>query len=84
MKRLGENGLIRAKDLLLYAATCVSGLDMLVIPADEEKMTDFIKDVYAVYAVKKRPLATRLIPVPNKPGDKISLGRFGETPVIHY
>jgi uncharacterized protein (UPF0210 family) len=84
LKRLGENGLIRAKDLLLYAATCVSGPDMLVIPADEEKLASFIKDVYAVYAVKKRPLATRLIPVSNRPGDKVSLGRFGETPVISY
>jgi uncharacterized protein (UPF0210 family) len=84
LKRLGEKGSIRAKDLLLYAATCVAGPDMLVIPEDEEKLTRFIKDVYAVYTLKKRPLATRLIPVPSKPGDKISLGRFGETPVIPY
>jgi uncharacterized protein (UPF0210 family) len=84
LKRLGENESIRAKDLLLYTATCVSGPDMLVIPADEEKLAGFIKDVYAVYTVKKKPLATRLIPVPSKPGDKINLGRFGETPVIPY
>jgi uncharacterized protein (UPF0210 family) len=84
LKRLGEKGLMRAKDLLLYAATCVSGPDMLVIPADEEKLANFIKDVYAVYSIKKRPLATRLIPVSNKPEDKINLGRFGETPVIPY
>jgi len=84
LKKLGENGLIKARDLLLYAATCVSGPDMLVIPADEKKLAGFIKDVYSVYAIKRRPLATRLIPVSGKSGDKISLGRFGETPVIHY
>lgn len=84
LKKLGENGSIRAKDLLLYTATCVSGPDMLVVPEDEEKLAGFIKDVYAVYTFKKRPLAARLIPATCKPGDKINLGKFGETAVIPY
>ncbi|MBS7634340.1 DUF711 family protein [Candidatus Bathyarchaeota archaeon] len=84
LKKLGEAESIRAKDLLLYTATCVSGPDMLVVPEDEEKLASFIKDVYAIYTFKRRPLAARLIPTTGKPGDKIDLGRFGETTVIPY
>ncbi|MCD6464794.1 DUF711 family protein [Candidatus Bathyarchaeota archaeon] len=84
LKRLGEEGLIKARDLLLYTATCVAGPDMIVTPADEEKLAGFIKDVYVIYTIKRRPLATRIIPVSGKPGDKVDLKRFGEVSVIPY
>lgn len=84
LKRLGEEGLIRARDFLLYGSTCVAGPDMIVTPANKEKLACFIRDVYAIYAIKKRPLATRIIPVSGKPGDKIDLKLFGEVSIIPY
>lgn len=84
LKKLGEDGLIKARDLLLYTATCVAGPDMIVTPADREKLAHFVKDVCAVYMIKRKPLATRIIPASGKPGDKIDLKIFGKASVIPY
>ncbi len=80
----GRKGLLRARDLLLYSSTCVAGPDMIVVPMDRERLAGFILDVYALWLVKKRPLANRIIPVDGKPGDRVSLGKFGDVYVIDY
>lgn len=57
---------------------------MIVVPMDRERLAGFILDVYALWLVKKKPLATRIILADGKPGDRISLGRFGDVYVIDY
>lgn len=82
--RFGEEGLLRARDFLVYASSCVAGVDMVVVPADLEKLAGLISDVAALAEVKRRPLGFRAIPVSAPPGDKVRLGKFGEPPVIPY
>ncbi len=80
----GAKGLIRARDLLLYSSTCIVGPDMIVVPASIESVSYFILDTYSIWCTKNRAMALRIIPVPNKPGDTVKLGKFGEIPVINY
>ncbi|MEM0000226.1 MAG: DUF711 family protein [Desulfurococcaceae archaeon] len=80
----GASGLIRARDFLAYAATCVAGLDMVVVPENREMFTQLVASTMAVAYVKSRPLALRAIPVTGNPGDIVDLKRFGKVPVIPY
>lgn len=82
--KLGEEGLLRARDFLIYASSCVAGVDMVVVPMDLEKLAGLISDVAALAEVKRRPLGFRAIPVSASPGDKVRLGKFGEPAVIPY
>lgn len=82
--RLGENKLLRARDFLLYASTCVAGVDMIVVPEDVETLAGLIIDTATIALVKKRPLGFRAIPVNEDPGNKVKLGKFGEITVIDY
>lgn len=80
----GANGLIRARDFLAYAATCVAGLDMVVVPESREKFAQLVASTMAIAYIKSRPLAFRAIPVAGLPGDTVDLKRFGKVPVIPY
>lgn len=80
----GANGLIRARDFLAYAATCVAGLDMVVVPENREKFTQLVASAMTIAYIKSRPLALRAIPVASLPGDTVNLKRFGKVPVIPY
>lgn len=80
----GLKGLIRARDFLAYASTCVAGVDMIVVPEDKNKLSCLIASTMALASVKSRPLSLRVIPVPARPGDVIDLKRFGKVPVLPY
>ncbi|MEM4487194.1 MAG: DUF711 family protein [Desulfurococcaceae archaeon] len=80
----GAKGLIKAKDFLAYASTCVAGVDMLVVPEGKDKLTQLIASAMALANTKSRPLSLRVIPVASKPEDIIDLKRFGKVPVLSY
>jgi len=80
----GGRNLITARDFTRYASTCVAGIDMLVLPSSVEKLARLIMDAYSLSKIKSRPLALRVIPVNEEPGEKIRLGKFGEVFVIGY
>lgn len=80
----GAKGLIKARDFLFYASTCVAGVDMIVVPEDETTLALLIASGMALSKVKQRPMSFRAIPVQSKPGDFIELGKFGKIPVIQY
>lgn len=80
----GSKGLIRARDFLLYASTCVAGVDMVVVPSDLEKLRNLILDSLSIRMVKKKPFSFRAIPVSGKPGEWVKLGKFGDAVILEY
>lgn len=80
----GGSGLLKARDFLRYASTCVAGVDMIIVPSNIEKLAGLIMDSYSLSMVKSRPLSLRVIPVNKEPGEKVELGKFGESFVIGY
>lgn len=82
--RYGEKGIVKARDFLLYATTCVAGVDMVVVPEDVDSLAKLIADTAAIALMKKKPVWLRAIPVNLKPGEKVKLGRFGEVAVLDY
>lgn len=84
LKKMGEMGLVRARDFVKYSSACVAGVDMVVVPWDPGELAKLILDTYVVSEIKKRPIALRAIPAPGKPGDKVALGKFGEASIIPY
>ena len=82
--KMGEEKKLRARDFILYASTCVAGVDMIVVPEDTEKLAQLIASTMALARVKNEPVSLRSIPVPGKPGDIVDLKRFGKIPIINY
>lgn len=80
----GMEGKISAKDFLRFSSICVSGPDMIVIPNNRSKLIGYIRDSLALGRSKGKPMGLRIIPVDNKVGDKIVLGKFSEVYVIDY
>ncbi|MEM1675206.1 MAG: DUF711 family protein [Desulfurococcaceae archaeon] len=80
----GGRGCLKARDLILYTSTCVAGPDMIVVPESIEKLAKYMLDTYSIWVFKKKPIALRAIPVSNKPGDSVDLGKFGKVYVIDY
>lgn len=80
----GARGLVRARDFLLFASTCVAGVDMIVVPWGPRELAYMIASTMAIKHAKNRPLSLRAIPVNANPGDIIDLGRFGKIPVLSY
>lgn len=80
----GLKGLLRARDFLNLATTCVAGIDMVVVPENRPRLAGLIADAMSIAKTKSRPIAARIIPVPAQPGDLVNLGRFGKAPVIPY
>ncbi len=81
---IGGKGLIRARDLLYLSTICVAGPDMIVAPNDKEMLRSFIKASFTLGIDTGRVKALRIIPVSEKPGNLVDLGRFGKIPVIDY
>lgn len=83
MKARVSEGDVTARDLARLSGACLAGLDMAVIPYEEDKVAGLILEVAAYSKAKGLPLGVRLIPLEGvEPGDKIGLDRFGETPVL--
>ncbi|WP_245526467.1 DUF711 family protein [Desulfurococcus mucosus] len=80
----GGRGLLRARDFLRYASTCVAGVDMIIVPSSVEGLARLTLDAYSLSRVKSRPLSLRAIPVDGEPGGRVRLGRFGEPFIIGY
>ena len=73
----------RAIDLARLAGVCLAGLDLVVVPADEEGVAGLLLELRGYSVAKGRPLGARIVPVEDvEPGDRVVLDKFGETPVI--
>jgi len=85
LKARAAEGEVRARDLARLSGACLAGLDMVIVPYVEGMVAGLILEVAGYSRAKDKPLGVRLIPLEGvEPGDKISLGRFGETPVIGH
>ncbi len=83
LKLRAAEGVLRASDLARLSGVCLAGLDMAVVPYDRDAVAGLILEVAAYARASGKPLGVRLIPLQDvEPGDKVDLGRFGETPVI--
>ena len=82
--KYGSEKLLKARDFLRFASTCVAGVDMVVIPNEKQNLEKLILDAYSIRLVKKKPLAFRAIPVPGSPGDSVELGKFGRPVILEY
>ncbi len=83
LKARASEGELTARDLARLAGVCLAGLDMAIVPYDENAVAGLILEVAAYAHAAHKPLGVRLIPLSDvDPGDKIDLGRFGHTPVI--
>ena len=72
-----------ARDLARLAGVCLAGLDLVVVPADVDKVAGLLLELKGYAMAKGRVLGARIIPVEDvEPGDKVYLDKFGETPVI--
>jgi len=75
LARRSAEGLLSAKDLLLFSAVCGAGLDTLPLPGDIslEELSAVLLDVAALAHRLDKPLTARLLPIPGKrPGDSTS------------
>ena len=61
-------GVLTAKDLLLFSTVCGAGLDTLPLPGDSspEQLSALLLDVAALACRLNKPLTARLMPVPGK------------------
>ena len=83
LKARVSEGEVNARYLAMLSGVCVAGLDMVAVPADEAGIAGLILDVASYSRAKGRTLGVRVIPVEGaEPGDKVDLGRFGESPII--
>jgi hypothetical protein len=85
LKERVREGSVRLSTLASYMYACVSGIDMVVVPAKlwtRELAEAIIKEVWAASYIKSMPLGIRVIVAEAEPGDDVELGRFGRTPVI--
>jgi len=66
------NGDIRVSDLLLTSTTCGCGIDMVPITGwgIHKSVSSLFFDIYALSNALEKPLALRILPIPNsRPGD---------------
>ncbi|RLE66126.1 MAG: hypothetical protein DRJ38_02475 [Thermoprotei archaeon] len=84
LKRRVREGDIGFKELMMYCLACVAGLDMVPIPewTEDKVLIHLFKDLFTIYAIKKKVLGVRLIPVNVEAGEEVDLGIFGKTPVL--
>ncbi len=79
LKKLASEGTLRLRDLTLYSAFCVAGVDMVNVPDDPFITEGVGKDLLAAASLKGRPVGMRLIPSPQ--GD-IAIKAFGHIPQL--
>jgi len=76
LARRYAEGTYSVRDLMLFSTVCATGLDTVVISADEgvEKIARLYCDVATLAVTLKKPLSVRLMVVRNKkPGDMVHL-----------
>ena len=84
LMKYGAQGLLKARDFLVYASTCVAGVDMIVVHEDVHTLAKLIASTMALARVKNRPLPFRAIPGSENPGEVAYIERFGHVPVLNY
>ena len=87
LKERGLEGRLRLRDLALFSAYCVAGLDMAgfsIVRVEKRDLLRLLYDVYTASLVKRRSLGVRLIPSLGEPGSKLEIDRFGIIPVLEY
>ncbi|AFZ70724.1 hypothetical protein Calag_1001 [Caldisphaera lagunensis DSM 15908] len=83
LKARASEGEFNARDLVKLSGVCLAGLDLAVVPHNIVDVAGLLLDESAYAKMKSKALGVRIIPVEGvEPGDKVDLGRFGETPVI--
>ncbi|MEM4970122.1 MAG: DUF711 family protein [Sulfolobales archaeon] len=86
LKERARLGRISLKDLIGYAAFCVAGVDMAVIPRSKvlsgRMIYNIMEDLLQIYQYKQRPIGMRIIIADGSPGMAINLGRFGVASII--
>lgn len=86
LKERARMGRIALRDLIGYTPYCVAGVDMAVLPRDRvlsgKILYNVIEDLIGISKTKSRPLGMRIILANGKPGESISLGRFGRASII--
>jgi uncharacterized protein (UPF0210 family) len=82
-ERVAEGSLDLYK-LLHLTYACVAGLDMVLVPQEKwskELASAILAELVAAQELKNKPLGARVVAVNAEPGEWISIGDFGETPV---
>jgi uncharacterized protein (UPF0210 family) len=71
-------GVLTAKDLLLFSTVCGAGLDTLPLPGDSspEQLSALLLDVAALACRLNKPLTARLMPVPGKQAGEVTEFQF--------
>ncbi len=82
--KAGREGWVRARDFLLYACSCVAGVDTVVLPLDKVKLYGYVRAVYSIAYSLDKPLGLRIIPVGREPGERVKLEYFGSVAVLDY
>jgi uncharacterized protein (UPF0210 family) len=82
LKKRAYERKISLTTLLRLTPYCIAGLDMTVVSRRRFDIKRIVKDLVSTYEIKRKPLGFRVIPVNREAGDKISLGRFGESTVV--
>ncbi len=86
LKERARIGRITLRDLIGYTPYCVAGVDMAVLPRDRvlsgRILYNVIEDLIGISNTKSRPLGMRIILASGRPGETISLGRFGRASII--
>ena len=70
---------LRLMDLVGLTNVCVAGLDMVVIPRDNEIIRNVVRDLYSISRARGKTIAMRIIPSNE---DEVYIGRFGSIPAI--
>ncbi|MGC9170672.1 MAG: DUF711 family protein [Thermoproteus sp.] len=79
LKRLVEGGALDLQKLVSYTSTCVAGLDMVPIEADEKALRRMLLDLEAIAKSKGRAVGVRVFPAS---GQYFDVPGFGKTPVL--
>ena len=85
LKERVREGSLNVRDLVALTASCVAGVDMVVLPSDTDHrlIEGILADQKTIVSIKGRPLGSRLIVYEGAaPGDYVELGFFGKVPVI--
>lgn len=75
-----EDGSLRLRDLLSLSQVCVAGIDMIGIDLDRIDLYSLLRDVYAIYKIKDRPMGVRVLTT--RGNSELNLKVFGKIPVV--
>lgn len=84
LMELGEEGLIRVRDLLTLSMICVAVPDMLVLPDRHDDLVSLVKASLLLARLTNRTKAPRIIVANGEPGDHVVLGKFGSASILDF